>query len=92
MDILLAIVGIVFAVLQIILFFKLWGMTNDIREIKNKYLSLNKEVENRHIENGEVENTNTKNKGDASDVITFVIIGVFILVVAIAYFVSQANN
>lgn len=45
MDTLLAIVGIVFAFLQIILFFKLWGMTNnisrmanDIKEIKKKYL------------------------------------------------------
>lgn len=28
-----------FGVLQIILFFKLWGMTNDIREIKEKYLN-----------------------------------------------------
>lgn len=27
---------VVFAVLQIILFFKLWGMTNDIKAIKNK--------------------------------------------------------
>lgn len=29
---------IVFGILQIILFFKLWGMTNDIKAIKNKYL------------------------------------------------------
>lgn len=28
---------IVFGILQIILFFKLWGMTNDIKAIKNKY-------------------------------------------------------
>lgn len=28
----------VFAILQIILFFKIWGMTNDIRDIRNKYL------------------------------------------------------
>lgn len=32
------IIIIVFGVLQIILFFKLWIMTNDIRKIKNKYL------------------------------------------------------
>ena len=36
-DILLIIL-IIFGVLQIILFFKLWGMTNDIKEIKNKYI------------------------------------------------------
>lgn len=82
MDTLLTIVGIVFAILQIMLFFKLWGMANDIREIKRKYFSQNKEIEN----------TGSKNKGDASDIITFVIIGVFILVVAVAYFVSKANN
>lgn len=31
-----SIVIIVFGVLQIILFFKLWGMTNDVERIKNK--------------------------------------------------------
>ena len=29
----------IFGILQLILFFKVWGMTNDIREIKEKYLS-----------------------------------------------------
>lgn len=35
---LLSIVLLVFGVLQIILFFKIWGMTNDIKKIKNKYI------------------------------------------------------
>ena len=39
MDILLIIVGLVFAVLQIILFFKIWGMTNDVKTIKKKLRS-----------------------------------------------------
>lgn len=30
-----SIVAIIFGILQIILFFKLWGMTNDVREMKN---------------------------------------------------------
>lgn len=30
-----SIVAIIFGGLQIILFFKLWGMTNDVREMKN---------------------------------------------------------
>lgn len=29
----------VFGILQIILFFKIWGMTDDIREMKNKYMN-----------------------------------------------------
>ena len=33
-----SIIIIVFGILQIILFLKLWGMTNDIREMKNKYM------------------------------------------------------
>lgn len=33
-----AIVGFIFGILQIVLFIKLWIMTNDIRKIKNKYL------------------------------------------------------
>jgi hypothetical protein len=32
---------IVFGILQIVLFFKLWGMTDDIKSIKNKYLESN---------------------------------------------------
>lgn len=39
METLLAIILIVFGILQIILFFKIWGMTNDIREMKNKYIN-----------------------------------------------------
>ncbi|WP_195545844.1 hypothetical protein [Bacteroides finegoldii] len=34
----LTIILLIFGVLQIILFFKVWGMTNDIREIRNKFL------------------------------------------------------
>lgn len=33
-----AAVGFIFGILQIILFVKLWIMTDDIRKIKNKYL------------------------------------------------------
>ncbi len=35
MTLFVSIVIIVFGVLQIILFFKLWGMTNDVKKIKN---------------------------------------------------------
>lgn len=35
----IGIVIIVFGILQIILFFKLWGMTNDIREIRKEYIN-----------------------------------------------------
>lgn len=38
MDLILSVILIVFGVLQIVLFFKIWGMTNDIRKIKEKYL------------------------------------------------------
>lgn len=34
-----SIVIIAFGVLQIILFFKVWGMTNDVREIKNNTIN-----------------------------------------------------
>lgn len=39
MELITSIILIVFAILQIILFFKIWGMTNDINAIKEKYLS-----------------------------------------------------
>ena len=38
MNTLISLILVVFAILQIILFFKIWGMTNDIREIRDKYL------------------------------------------------------
>lgn len=43
MEMILTIIAIIFGILQFILFFKLWGMTNDIREIKNKYLNYDKD-------------------------------------------------
>lgn len=39
------IVILVFGILQIILFFKLWGMTNDVRAMKNKLEESSKEIE-----------------------------------------------
>ena len=44
----LTIILLIFGVPQIILFFKVWGMTNDIKEIRNKYLK--DEDENRRRE------------------------------------------
>lgn len=41
--IIIIIVFIVGGVLQIILFFKLWGMTNDIREFRKRY------IDNKHL-------------------------------------------
>ncbi len=35
-------ISIVFAILNIILFFKIWGMTNDVRDIKEHFLSTHK--------------------------------------------------
>ena len=44
----LTIILLIFGVPQIILCFKVWGMTNDIKEIRNKYLK--DEDENRRRE------------------------------------------
>lgn len=38
MEKILSIIIIVFVILQIILFFKIWGMTNNIKKIKNKLI------------------------------------------------------
>lgn len=37
MEVIIYIIGIIFGVLQIILFFKIWGMTNDVKELKNTF-------------------------------------------------------
>lgn len=39
MEIITTIILIVFAILQIILFFKIWGMTNDVAELKYYFLN-----------------------------------------------------
>lgn len=39
MELITSIILLVFAVLQIILFFKIWGMTNDVRTIKDSLLT-----------------------------------------------------
>ncbi|KAA4671632.1 hypothetical protein F3B42_14415 [Bacteroides ovatus] len=40
----ISIIFIIFGILQIILFFKLWGMTNDVKELKNAYTDRSKEL------------------------------------------------
>lgn len=44
METLLSIIFIIFGLLQIILFFKIWGMTDDIRSIKRKYMEEDREI------------------------------------------------
>lgn len=39
MEVLVSLIIIVFGVLQIILFFKLWGMTNDVRKLTEHFCS-----------------------------------------------------
>lgn len=38
----LAVVVLVFGILQIILFFKLWGMTNDVKRLTNFFINAHK--------------------------------------------------
>ena len=38
MEVLYLVLAIVWSVLCLVLFFKIWGMTNDVREIKNSLL------------------------------------------------------
>ena len=38
MEVVIGIVVVVFGILQLILFFKLWGMTNDVSEIKKFFI------------------------------------------------------
>lgn len=55
METLLAIIFIVFGVLQIILFFKIWGMTDDVRSIKNLYQNHRIESKQNSIEENQDE-------------------------------------
>ena len=44
------VVMLIFGILQIILFFKVWGMTNDIKDIRNKYLKDEDEKQRKNTE------------------------------------------
>lgn len=35
-----SVILVAFGILQIILFFKIWGMTNDVKELKNEFMSI----------------------------------------------------
>lgn len=61
----IGIVIIVFGILQIILFFKLWIMTNDIREIRNQYIN-KPETYDTNVEELDLSKINTKNIDDAT--------------------------
>lgn len=60
MEVVIGIVVVTFGILQLILFFKLWGMTNDVSEIKNFLIkkSVEKEIllEAEIVENKVVKN------------------------------------
>ncbi|WP_065218404.1 MULTISPECIES: hypothetical protein [Butyricimonas] len=65
MDGLIIFTGIVitvFGILQIILFFKIWGMTNDVKQIKNKYLSEKRNITQKAIANFSVGSIVTERK------------------------------
>ena len=49
---LVSIILIVFGVLQIILFFKLWGMTNDVRQLKEHFVPESKHLGNNATDSG----------------------------------------
>lgn len=58
-----SIIIIVFAILQIMLFFKLWGMTNDISEIKDIIkLFLKNDIQNRTKEIDSIISDNSEMK------------------------------
>lgn len=58
---LLTIVLLVFGVLQIILFFKIWGMTNDVNKIKEK-LEVQPEIEDQIITDAQIKALNGDKK------------------------------
>lgn len=48
MTTLIGIISIIAAILQIILFFKIWRMTNDVRELKNHFIDEERNNDKEH--------------------------------------------
>ena len=63
MEILLSIISIVFGILSIILFFKIWGMTNDIAEMNARFKAICPTEEEKKI-NALIEKQNTANNAN----------------------------
>ena len=61
MDVLLSIVLLVFGILQVILFFKIWGMTNDIAEMNARFKAIFPTEEEKKI-NALIEKQNSTNE------------------------------
>lgn len=47
MEVVFCFIGLVFGVLNLVLFFKIWGMTNDVKELKDALL---KEIQRKHVQ------------------------------------------
>lgn len=76
----IGIVMLVFGILQIVLFFKLWGMTNDVRRLTEHFLKSD-ENENINLPFG-------PKYGSSSSVVGIVIALVGILIIAILFFAA----
>ena len=50
-DFILAIIGLIWTILCLILFFKIWGMTKDVKEINHNIYEIAKFMEESHSEN-----------------------------------------
>ena len=66
-DPLLGIIIVVFGILNLILFFKMWGMTNDVRAIKNHFIKEEKPTisENVTTDDGWAEDATDQEKREA---------------------------
>lgn len=65
MEIIILIIAFVFAILQIILFFKIWGMTNDIRIMRDFFVykkNINPVINTKQDISGKGEKSNEDNK------------------------------
>jgi hypothetical protein len=68
-DPLLGIILVIFGILQLVLFFKMWGMTNDVRALKNHFVQEEKPTipENVTADDGWAEDATDQEKRDASN-------------------------
>lgn len=67
----LEIIIVIFGILQLVLFFKMWGMTNDVRAMKNHFVqeekhSISENVTTDTIDDGWAEDVTDQEKRDAT--------------------------
>lgn len=84
-----SIVIVIFGILQVILFFKLWGMTNDVRRLTDHFLSSDRLKNRSESQHQESQAVNKKPEpSDNSSYLFIIVVTVLVVITFVAISLS----